>query len=110
MATRKNINIEILGTTVSIVTDEGPEYLEELKQYYYSVINRIQQNSKLDDPLKIAVLAGFLLCDDIKEVQDSKEESQDSEYEALNHLIARIDSLLAQLKIHFNRTDLSTVR
>jgi cell division protein ZapA (FtsZ GTPase activity inhibitor) len=61
--------IDILGTRFSITAGEDPEYLDEvLAQYQFAVANT-QGISGMKDPLRIAILTGFLLCDEINKLQ-----------------------------------------
>jgi len=62
---KSNLRIDILGTSVTISTDEKPEYLDMLLSKYRESVENVQRISGLKDPLKIAVLTGFLLCDDL---------------------------------------------
>lgn len=63
------MHIEILGQSFSIKTDDSPEYIqslvEELKQRYA----RISARMNVADPLRVAILAGLFLLDDVKKMQ-----------------------------------------
>ena len=68
--------IDVLGTSFFITAGEEPEYLEEvLAQYQFAVANT-QGISKIDDPLKVAILTGFLLCDEINKLKQQVKEDQ----------------------------------
>jgi cell division protein ZapA (FtsZ GTPase activity inhibitor) len=95
-----DLRLDILGTSFSITTDEDAAYLEEILDYYRAVVEKTQNISTLKDPLKIAVLAGFLLCDEIRKLRDRNDsegkdvtEAKEAEELTLN-LIARIDEAL----------------
>jgi len=64
------MHIEILGQSFSIKTDDSPEYIQslvdELKQRYA----RISARMNVADPLRVAILAGFFLLDDVKKMQN----------------------------------------
>lgn len=64
------IHIEILGQSFSIKTDDSPEYIQslvdELKQRYA----RISAHMNVADPLRVAILAGLFLLDDVKKMQN----------------------------------------
>ena len=63
---KSDIRIDVLGTVFTISTDEDPAYLRMLLDKYRRTIENVQQVSGLKDPLKTAVLTGFLLCDDLE--------------------------------------------
>ena len=61
---KSDLRIDILGTSVSISADEEPEYLDLVLTKYRQAVERVQRKTNLKDPLKVAILTGFLLCDD----------------------------------------------
>jgi len=68
--------INVLGTSFSITAGEDPAYLEEVLAQYQAAIANTQNISGMKDPLKIAVLTGFLLCDEINKLKMQVEEDQ----------------------------------
>ena len=101
--------IEVLGTQVHITADKDPAYLNEvLAQYRLAVANTQNvlaaiangQNisNMKDSPLKVAILTGFLLCDEINEqkIQNEKErvKTEKTLDNAMQDIITRIDQLL----------------
>jgi cell division protein ZapA (FtsZ GTPase activity inhibitor) len=78
-----NLRIEVLGTSISIAAEGEPFYLHELLEYYKRMLENTRKVSGFSDPLKIAVLTGFLLCDEAKKVSRIKmlEESESNEAE-----------------------------
>ncbi|MDR0582756.1 MAG: mannose-6-phosphate isomerase, class I [Treponema sp.] len=100
-----DLHLEILGTSFSITTDEDPAYLEEILNQYRTAVENTQNIFGMKDPLKIAVLAGFLLCDEINKIRtqagkdrekaEARRESEDRELEQRTlNLIARLDRVL----------------
>lgn len=88
--------LDILGTSFFITTDEDPVYLNELLTQYRAAVVDTQKNSGLKDPLKTAILTGFLLCDEIHKLRNrdgSRQEDTEAEKLTLN-LIAQLDSVL----------------
>ncbi|MDR0624333.1 MAG: cell division protein ZapA [Treponema sp.] len=95
-----DLRLDILGTSFSITADEDAAYLEEILEQYRAAVKKTQDLSNLKDPLKIAILTGFLLSDEIRKLRDRKDpewgedaEAQEAEKLTLN-LIARIDEAL----------------
>ncbi|MDR3302921.1 MAG: cell division protein ZapA [Treponema sp.] len=94
---KSDLYIDVLGTSLFISADEDPVYLEGLLSNYRTAIEHIQKSSGLRDPLKIAVLTGFLLCDELQRLITESEarahETREAEQIALD-IIARIDEVL----------------
>jgi hypothetical protein len=88
-----DLRIEILGVSFSITADEDPLYLEGLLNHYRKLIEDTQKVTSLKDPLKIAILAGFLLCDENEKIRKGgggAHEGREAEQLILD-MIARID-------------------
>jgi cell division protein ZapA (FtsZ GTPase activity inhibitor) len=68
--------INVLGTSFSITAGEDPEYLNEVLAQYQVAIANTQGISGMKDPLKVAILTGFLLCDEINKIKLQIEEEQ----------------------------------
>ena len=68
--------IEVLGTSFIITTGEEPEYLEEVLAQYRMAVASTQNISNIEDPLKVAILTGFLLCDEINKLKQQNREEQ----------------------------------
>ena len=67
MPMQKNeLQIDVLGTSIIISAEEEPEYLDKLLDTFRRAIGNVQQKSGLKDPLKTAILTGFLLCDELE--------------------------------------------
>ena len=91
-----DLRIDILGTSFSINADEDSAYLEKLLGRYRAMVEHTGASMGMKDPLKIAILTGFLLCDEIQKLKAGKLENPDSkEAEKLTlDLIARIDAAM----------------
>jgi cell division protein ZapA (FtsZ GTPase activity inhibitor) len=68
--------INVLGTSFSITAGEDLAYLEEVLAQYQVAVANTQNISGMKDPLKIAILTGFLLCDEINKLKMQVEEDQ----------------------------------
>jgi cell division protein ZapA (FtsZ GTPase activity inhibitor) len=100
---RNDLRIDLLGTSFSISADEDPVYLENLLNRYRQVIENTQRTTGLKDPLKISIIAGFLLCDDLQKLTERGQEnpvnsgdSQEAE-QLTQDLIMRLDRALSGL-------------
>ncbi|MDR2150788.1 MAG: cell division protein ZapA [Spirochaetaceae bacterium] len=95
---KTDLRIEVLGTSVFIAVEEEPEYLNDLLRFYRSKITAVQKSSGLKDPLKIAILSGFVLCDELQKKRDEISDQKTSMHEVERiaaTLIARVDDFLS---------------
>jgi Cell division protein ZapA. len=60
-----NLQIDLLGASFSIQADEKPEYLNALYTHYKKTTQQIESSSDVKDPIKIAIIAGILLADEL---------------------------------------------
>ncbi|MCL2069955.1 MAG: mannose-6-phosphate isomerase, class I [Treponema sp.] len=94
---KNNLCIEVLGTSLSISTDEDAKYLDTLLEKYRQAIEDVKRKSGIKDPLKIAVLTGFLLCDDLQKAGPARLSPEDGEAEQLTlGMISRLDELVEE--------------
>jgi cell division protein ZapA (FtsZ GTPase activity inhibitor) len=96
---KTSLHIELLGTAFSISADEDPVYLNALLGDYYQTVENTRKITGIEDPLKLAILTGFLLCDDYKKLTSQNPRIRDSvEAEKLTQeLISRLDKALPAL-------------
>jgi hypothetical protein len=66
---KSDLRVDLLGTSFSITVDEDAFYLKILLDKYRRVIENTQKTTGLDDPLKTAIIAGFLLCDEVEKLR-----------------------------------------
>ncbi len=59
------ISVQLLGTTFSLKSTEDLAYLEEVVVYFEKRIEETRHGVSLHDPLKIALLTGIVLADDL---------------------------------------------
>ena len=78
------INIDVLGYSIPISADEDTKYLEKLLASYKQKLENIQTTTGLNDPLKTAILTGFLLCDECEKIRFEKISSEKDNFEK-NH-------------------------
>ena len=94
-----NLQIDLLGTSFSIQANESPEYLEKLLDYYKKVVNQVDKEAKIKDPLKVAIISGIMICDELcKEKQKlqftiNKQDLVEAEEIALR-IIENIDKVI----------------
>lgn len=93
------LQIDLLGTSFVIQSDETSEYLTSVYNQYKRTIKQIEAKSGITDQLKIAIIAGILLTDELyKEKTKHTDQSTvmelvEAEKIALN-MISRIDKVI----------------
>jgi cell division protein ZapA (FtsZ GTPase activity inhibitor) len=88
------LSLDILGTSFSIKVDEDEVYLKDVLAQYRKAVKNTQNISGISEPLNIAILTGYLLCDEINKMkQKFQDESEEVEQRTLN-LITNIEQVL----------------
>ena len=59
------LQINTLGTSFEIQAKEDDAYLKNLLSYFNQISNQIEASTELQDPLKIAILSGIMICDEL---------------------------------------------
>jgi len=94
---KHDLRIELLGTRIVITADEDPAYLVELLDYYRSLVTETQKKTGLRDPLKVAILTGYQLCDEIMRIRKSqslKDTEEDEAARITQSILSRIDAVV----------------
>jgi mannose-6-phosphate isomerase/cell division protein ZapA len=90
---------DVLGSTFSITANKNSAYLEDLLIRYRAVLDNTRKIAGVSasEPIKLAILSGFLLCDEIEEMKKQRavedNESIEAEQRILD-IIARIDEII----------------
>ncbi|MDR2629966.1 MAG: cell division protein ZapA [Spirochaetaceae bacterium] len=93
---KSDLRIDILGTSFSISANEESAYLENLLSYFRSAVENTQKKTGLQDPLKIAIITGFLLCDELQKKPKNDSDQGDSREaeQLLLDMIVRVEKVL----------------
>ena len=93
--------LDILGTKLTISVEEDEAYLQEILDQYRAAVENTEAISGMKDPLNVAVLTGFLLCDEINKTRRLAQEDQTRREgenleaeERTRNLIAKLDQAL----------------
>ena len=62
---KTQLKIKILGTSFSIQSGESREYLDSILDYYKSKVEEINEKTIKADPLKLAIIAGLNIVDEL---------------------------------------------
>lgn len=71
------LQINTLGTSFEIQAKEDEAYLKNLLSYFNQVSNQIEASTELKDPIKIAVLSGIMICDELYKEKKKNAENID---------------------------------
>jgi cell division protein ZapA (FtsZ GTPase activity inhibitor) len=72
------LRIELLGTAFTIQTDEDPQYVQDLVDYYRTKVQEVQGRIPSNDALKIAIVAGVLTADELFRARDRADGATDA--------------------------------
>jgi cell division protein ZapA (FtsZ GTPase activity inhibitor) len=86
-----DFGFDILGTAFSITVDEDEAYLQKVLSQYRAAVENTQNISGIKEPLNIAILTGFLLCDEINKMKQQLENESIEVIERTMKLIAKLD-------------------
>ncbi len=64
------VNIELLGTSFAIQTDESTEYIEGLVAELRSRLDGLRSSTRVQDPVKLSILAGVTLLDELSRLKE----------------------------------------
>jgi hypothetical protein len=91
---KRQLRIDVLGTSLVIQSDESAEYLNRLAAHVRAKIEEVKGRYTFADPLTVAVLAALNIADEMFKVREGREPSggTDDEIAAVaEKLISRID-------------------
>ena len=88
------LRLDILGTSFTITAEEEDAYLRKVLAQYKAAIENTQAISGISEPLNVAVLTGYLLCDEINRIKQRLEDESIELNERTINLIARLDQAL----------------
>jgi cell division protein ZapA (FtsZ GTPase activity inhibitor) len=86
--------LDILGASFTIAADEDEEYLRKVLTQYKAAVENTKNISGINEPLNIAVLTGFLLCDEINKIKRQLDDDSVEISERTMNLIAALDRTL----------------
>jgi cell division protein ZapA len=70
---KRQLTIDVLGTSFVIQSDESAEHLARLSSYVKARIEEVKSRYSFADPLTIAVLAALNIADDMFKSRDGRE-------------------------------------
>jgi len=95
---KRQLRIDVLGTSLVIQSDESADHLTRLSSYVKAKVEEVKSRYAFAEPLTIAVLAALNIADDMFKARDGREPvgSADELASAAERLISRIDDDLLE--------------
>jgi cell division protein ZapA (FtsZ GTPase activity inhibitor) len=96
------VNIDLLGSSFSVQTDESPDYMQALLGRLRERIESMRSTTRVADPLKLSILLNITLLDELLRFKPESRENAapkpaDDELSNLaDKLIAELDKSLCE--------------
>ena len=90
---KKQYHIRVLGEDISVLSDSGDEHVETVVKYVNDKVKEIQNTTKTNNTVHVAILAALNIADEYYKVKEIKEDicqQMESRSEKLIHLINEI--------------------
>jgi cell division protein ZapA len=90
---KKQYHIRVLGEDISVLSDSGDEHVETVVKYVNDKVKEIQDTTKTNNTVHVAILAALNIADEYYKVKEIKEnicQQMESRSEKLIHLINEI--------------------
>ncbi|HEY9595977.1 MAG TPA: cell division protein ZapA [Spirochaetia bacterium] len=93
---KRQLRIEILGSSFVIQSDESTEHLSRLSAFVKAKVEEVKGRYTFADPLTILVLAALNIADDLYKAREGREPSLNGEDIGMlaDRLISRMDDEL----------------
>ena len=69
---KRQLRIDVLGTSFVIQSDESAEHLSRLSAYVKSKIEEVKSRYSFADPLTVAMLAALNIADELFKTRDGR--------------------------------------
>ena len=103
---KTQLKVKLLGTTFSIQSTENQEYLEQIMAFYRSKIDEITTKISQADPLKLAIIAGLNIVDELFKERNRQARAATQDAGASGNLInaSELDQITARMINKINST------
>jgi cell division protein ZapA len=93
---KRQLRIDVLGTSFVIQSDESTEHLARLSSYVKSKIEEVKSRYTFADPLTVAMLAALNIADEMFKTRDGRVGPVEEMEGMAERLISRIDDELLE--------------
>jgi len=101
---KNQLKVTLLGTSLMIQSDEDAEHLQAVIQYFEKKIDEVKKRLPTTEPIKLAVLAGLNIVDELLKIQTQVRTQQASAHDSVNEaeeveritrrMIQKLDNIL----------------
>jgi len=101
---KNQLKVTLLGTSLMIQSDEDAEHLQAVIQYFEKKIDEVKKRLPATEPIKLAVLAGLNIVDELLKIQTQVRTQQASAHDSVNEaeeveritrrMIQKLDNIL----------------
>jgi hypothetical protein len=95
---KSRLSVNVLGTSFDLEADKEDDYVQSIYDYYLSVLEKAKETSDVDDPLKIAIIAGLFLSDEVFKARFETTETDPNAFIDMEtttmRMIAKIDNVI----------------
>jgi len=95
---KQSVSVEIAGQTLSIRSDEGPEYVQELADYVDAHIRELGGGRRSFSLQRLALLVAIQIADELFREKDLRQRYQ-------SRIEARLEALASALDAHQDELD-----
>ena len=96
------LKVDLLGANFSVSAQEDSDYLNRLLDYYRQITQTFENSGKIKDPLKISILSGIALVDELyvekkknaELLQNLKTDEENQAEKITDEIIKSIDKVL----------------
>jgi cell division protein ZapA (FtsZ GTPase activity inhibitor) len=99
---KHQLKVTILGVSLTLQSKENSHYLNKVVNYFLKRIKEAQQDTTICDPLKISIMAGLNIADELMKEKKQHFRGMDAESdpqqleEITERMIAKIDESLLE--------------
>ena len=89
---KRSVEVEIAGQSLSIVSDEGEQYVQQLADYVDAKIREISGGRVTYNPQRVALLVAIRLADELLREKDLHRRFR----EQVTHKLAALEAAMAE--------------
>jgi cell division protein ZapA (FtsZ GTPase activity inhibitor) len=64
------VNIELLGVSFAVQTDESVEYIERIVADLRGRVESLRASTRVQDPIKLSIIAGITILDELSRAKE----------------------------------------
>lgn len=99
---KNHLTVNILGVSLTLKSKETPEYLKQIIRYFQGKIDQARENLVTVDPLKILIMAGLNITEELLKERNTRMKHIESEVDPVEleefttRMINKIDESLLE--------------